>query len=497
LPLGVYNSAAFTTASGVAVAPNADVEVRRESDSGLASIYSDRAGASPITQPGFQADSLGRFDFYAAGISGGYQVKVTKGAETQTVRYQAVGTAKEFDADPFWAAVWAAATAAAARLALGFAAIAAKGDSWWGSAADTIVKLAVGANGTILMADSTAAAGVRWETAPPHRNLIINGSFAVNQRVSTAAGADDTYGHDRWYRLSQANPIAVSDLADVENGLPFMARLTQSNAAAQRMGYAQIIEGRNCKHLRGKAVSFRFGRVRLSTSANVRYALLEWTGTEDAVTSDVVNDWASADYTDGAAKFFVDTGFLPNGVAQQVLTAATLADGVEINVTLGSTFNNLVLFAWTEATVAQNVTLDLGKAQLEQSLKATEFEALGFDAESESCERYYRKTFPYATAPAQNAGTTDQYGMQVQIAGTSSQFHRIPFPKRMRVAPTIITYNPSAANAQPRNQSTGVDGSGVGQVDVAPHGFTMLWTGDAGALAAHRMGIHWTAAAEL
>lgn len=163
MPLGSYTSAAFTTATGVAVAANADVEVRRESDGALASIFSDRAGSSAITQPGFQADAEGRFVFYAAGLSGGYQVKSTKGAETYTARYQATGTVRELDADPFWATVLAAATAAAARLALGFAAIAAKGDSWWGSAADTIAKLTVGANGTILRADSAQAAGVKWE----------------------------------------------------------------------------------------------------------------------------------------------------------------------------------------------------------------------------------------------------------------------------------------------------------------------------------------------
>jgi len=121
--LGSYTSAAFTTAAGVAVAATADVEVRRESDGALASIFSDRAGSSAISQPGFQADSEGRFIFFAAGIADGYQVKVTKGAETHTARYQATGTARELDADPFWATVLAAATRLAARLtlrALGF-----------------------------------------------------------------------------------------------------------------------------------------------------------------------------------------------------------------------------------------------------------------------------------------------------------------------------------------------------------------------------------------
>jgi hypothetical protein len=97
--LGIYSGAAVTTTGGLAVAATAAIEVRRESDSGLASIYSDRAGASPISQPGFVADAQGRFIFYAAGIDGGYSVKVTAvNAETYTLRNQQVGLAQERDA---------------------------------------------------------------------------------------------------------------------------------------------------------------------------------------------------------------------------------------------------------------------------------------------------------------------------------------------------------------------------------------------------------------
>lgn len=42
----------------------------------------------------------------------------------------------------------------------------AKGDLLVGSAADTVARLAVGANGTIPMADTTQATGIRWSV--PH-----------------------------------------------------------------------------------------------------------------------------------------------------------------------------------------------------------------------------------------------------------------------------------------------------------------------------------------
>jgi hypothetical protein len=47
--------------------------------------------------------------------------------------------------------------------------------------------------------------------------------------------------------------------------MPQMMRLTQGQAAAQRMGYAQIIEASRCKKLRGKRVTFG-GRLRYSNA---------------------------------------------------------------------------------------------------------------------------------------------------------------------------------------------------------------------------------------
>lgn len=266
----------------------------------------------------------------------------------------------------------------------------------------------------------------------PGRNLLINGCFRVNRRNSSTAAADDTYGHDRWYRLTQSNPVAVSTLTDVEDALPYMARMTQSNASAQRMGYAQIIEGKNCKHLRGQQVSFRMRRVRLSASANIRFAVLEWTGTEDSVTSDIVLDWTSASYTAGG--FFLGSSLTVSGVSQQALAANTLTDGDELTVTLGSSFNNLLVFYWTEGTVAQNVTLDAGQIQLEPGAAATAFENRQITQEQLLCERYL---------PAFNSGGTASIfgfgGNNNTTRGVVQMLPKVP----MRVAPTGITVSDS------------------------------------------------------
>lgn len=257
-------------------------------------------------------------------------------------------------------------------------------------------------------------------------NPIINGGFEINQRAA-ASIADDTYGHDRWYALTQTGAIAPSTVTNAEDGTPYMARLTQSQASAQRFGYAQIIESVNCINLRGKQVTFRFNRVRLSASSNIRYAVLEWTGTADTVTSDVVNDWTSSTYT--AGNFFLASNLTVSGVVQQAVTANTLTDGSSVTVTLGSSFNNLIVFAWTESIQAQNVTLDLSKAQIDLGATALDFRHRSYSNEFTRCARYYYRM----TSSAAN----DPYAVGGLSSTTASQYY-FPFPTQMRIAPTGV-----------------------------------------------------------
>jgi hypothetical protein len=79
-----YSSASFSTASGVGIANGATITVRVEASGSLASIYSDRDGATPKSNP-FTADSKGRFDFFVEPIDEGFEVSAVFGAETTTV----------------------------------------------------------------------------------------------------------------------------------------------------------------------------------------------------------------------------------------------------------------------------------------------------------------------------------------------------------------------------------------------------------------------------
>ena len=257
------------------------------------------------------------------------------------------------------------------------------------------------------------------------RNRIINGNGAINQRGATAP-TDDTYGWDRHNLLTETAAIGISTLTNVANGLPYMMRMTQSQATPQRMGNSQIIESRDCIGLRGKTVAL-VGKLRNSLAAATRYAILEWTGTADAVTSDIVNSWTNGTFT--AGQFFNSTTLNVLAVGVITPTAATVTDFL-LPATVGSSANNLILFIWTETAQAQNSTLDVA------------WELLDYDATGKTYPTEFR---PYALELAlcqrffvvfNEQGVIQVIGFG-QCVSTTGAVASILLPQIMRATPSM------------------------------------------------------------
>lgn len=326
------------------------------------------------------------------------------------------------------------------------------------------------------------------------KNRLYNGCFRVNQD-GFASNADDTYGLDGWIVLTQTGTVAVSQLTDPETGAAQGVRLTQSQASAQRMGWAQIVESANCRDLRS-AITTLAGRVRLSTTDTLRYAVLEHTGTADTVTSDVVNSWTNTSFT--AGQFFI-AGVNVLAVGQVSCTAATWRDLTALNATLGASTNNIVVFAWTENAAAQNVTLDLNRMQWEPGSVASKFELRSLNIEQALCERYLEHSFSLGTAPAQNIGTaTGEELFGAIVAGAVTQrWQSVHFRHLKRINPTMTLYNPAAANGEIRDISGAVDFSASGTVNVTRRAFRIFGTGNAATAVDNSCGVHWRADARL
>lgn len=258
-------------------------------------------------------------------------------------------------------------------------------------------------------------------------NDITNPAFAFNARSAAAGLADDAYGHDRWYALTQTTTITVSTVTNPENGQATCARLTQDNVTSQRMGYAHIIESERCRRYRSDNGAFQL-RIKCSAAQAIRYAILEWTGTADAVTSDVVSSWTSTQFRAGG--FFNSTTLAVLRTGSLTPSAGSWADmfGGTIRFAPSASMTNIIVVVWTEAVAAQNVTLDIGAVKVQLGNQRTRFEARPKSVERGECERFY-----YTPC---NAVNSRQIGIGQNASTTVSTIH-VPLPTTMRATPTL------------------------------------------------------------
>jgi hypothetical protein len=283
-------------------------------------------------------------------------------------------------------------------------------------------RLGIGTAGQRLTVNSTETAP-EWADVYALRNVLINGDFAIWQRLSGAiiGAVDDEYIADRWYVLTETDGIDTEPITG--DTRRYAVLLTQVQLAAQRIGMAQIVEGVNCRHLRDQSVTFSF-RILCDAIQDIRYAVLEWTGTEDTVTSDVVATW-------GATPTWV-TNVAPAGSVGSTSVGSTWTD-IEHTVTLGSMFNNLVVFIWSGDTVANTDSIRIEAAQLEQGAYKTPFETRPIGMELALCQRYFQAFNPGNAyfAAYMWPGLNEIYAQTVLL------------PVQMRAAPTVTDTNPS------------------------------------------------------
>lgn len=144
MPLARFHGVATAVGDdgeSVVIAPYASVAVRREDTGALASLFSDRDGlvatANPIT-----ADEFGRFAFHVAGLVGGYRITVTEAGSPGTeyvFRYVPMGSLAELD-NP----------------------LTTTGDLIIAVTGGVPARKAIGSDGAVLMANSSATGGASW-----------------------------------------------------------------------------------------------------------------------------------------------------------------------------------------------------------------------------------------------------------------------------------------------------------------------------------------------
>jgi hypothetical protein len=322
-----------------------------------------------------------------------------------------------------------------------------------------------------------------------YQNLAINPRHVISQAnganvVSAAAGSGLYYVTDGYALGAWGASFALaghqvsspfSTRPDLKNALSVGVSVAKTALAAGDTAVISIpVEGNRAKRLLwGTAYgkSLAFGMMMLSNVSGAFYIRVANPGATRAYAQRVTlvanqetfvplifpycpdGAWP----TDNTAGLYVQIalaiGASLQGTAGAWQSSNTLAASDQVNF-LASTANALTI---SDLILLPMVETTADVAQFFPIERLPLFER-HYEDELRLCQRYYWKTFPLGTAPAQAAGATGAYYFgQLTTGASQNGYGAIPFPVSMRTAPTMTTYNPSAANNLPRNSTAGAD----------------------------------------
>jgi hypothetical protein len=321
------------------------------------------------------------------------------------------------------------------------------------------------------------------------RNLIINGGLQVWQRgTSFASAAAQVTGPDRFQFARGAFALGgtLSRQASGLTGAQYCARMQRNAADASVAGlfFAYSMETLDAIPLAGQKLTLSFqARKGANYSGGVVSVVVRTgTGTDQ-------NVFVGGGYT-GNNDFASGSATLTTSYQRFSFTGTTLANTNELGF----------FISYTPTGVAGAADyIEIANVQLEIAPAFTVFDTLPFAETLLLCQRYYQKSFPYATTPAQNTALFDgvlQY--QATRAGVNTTGTMLPMKTPMRNStPTFTFYNPGAANALWRNRGTVAD-SGAASIGTNGEAVNYILNPQvAGDLVGNNIAIHWQADGEL
>lgn len=305
----------------------------------------------------------------------------------------------------------------------------AKGDLIVGTAADTVDRLAVGANGTTPIADSTASGGISW-AGQPYANPVLNSNFSVWQRGTSIATTSYPYTTDRW-QCGRAGGVAggtvsrqlTNDTTNLPN-IQYCARVQRDNGntSTATSNFGQPFETVNSIPFAGKTVTLSFyarkGANFSGTSDQIQVYLVTGTGTDQ--------NGITAAYTGSVNAINGSNATLTTTWQRFTFTATLNTNITEMNITINSTYSGTAGAAdYYEIT---GVQIDLGSVALP-------YRPYGgtYQQELAACQRYFNR---YNSQGLSYAYIGVGFG-----ASTTAARIAVPFPVTMRTTPTVTSSN--------------------------------------------------------
>lgn len=225
-----------------------------------------------------------------------------------------------------------------------------------------------------------------WDTLA-RRNKVINGAMRVKQR-STLGSTDNSYTLDRWRVLMEsANACVVTqETSNVPSyGSKRAAKLTVGSANNNKFGLFTPLEFLDVADLRGKLVSLQASLEATAGISDVRMAVLEFTGTADAVSGDPISSWNAAGTNPTLAANWAYLG-TPVNLSVGTSDAIKYVEGL----TVGASMNNLAVFIWSDDKTTTTTTdfMIVTDVQLEEGAVCTSFDRVPLALDEIECWRW-------------------------------------------------------------------------------------------------------------
>lgn len=366
--------------------------------------------------------------------------------------------------------------------------IDAKGDLIAGTAADTASRIAVGANGETLVADSSTATGLRWQgNYAAGKNGILNSDFNIWQRGTTATSTTDGYQADRWYSFKSGINITVSQQATSLQNLPNCARFQRvsGQTGTSSTAFAQMFENAQSVTYANQTITISFwarkGADFSTTSSALSWRLITGTG---ATSTNVFTQGYTSQATTGSGS----------------VTLTTSWQRFSVNVTIPSTTTQMSFYFLTNfvGTAGANDYFEVTGVQLETGSVATAFQtATGtLQGELAVCQRYFSKSYNQETAPATASNNVGNFQFQAISATPTASRGNVRFPVSMRTSPTITVYSTnSGTSAKLYNEAAAVDLDALTQY-IGQTGFT-VYPNSGTPILGNPLLAHYVASAEL
>ncbi len=297
-------------------------------------------------------------------------------------------------------------------------------------------------------------------------NLLINGDFAIDQRgghsnadiVGVNSNNDGEMAWDRWRLWSDGNDRFLPQQQATGGGPTGIAfqvgRLNTGSAlsappSSEQGGVSQVVEAENCRNLQGTDAIFSIYLRKSGTyGGEAGIAILEYTGASYDIVTSVITGWtAPSTLPTWGADWAV--------VASAYVTAPNTPTWTRFSVTgaVSASAKNVAVVVWIDSNdfAAANV-LEMTAAKLTQGSALTPFVSPDPATELTRCQRYFQRTadWPSSGKIQQNGGvrasTLRSINTLLGGAGTDDAALWRLYPP-MRIDPTVVTQNPSAANA--------------------------------------------------